>query len=92
MRNLCKKFEHDKAPKAGKIMDITTKKINKAQEEWYQNGELEVLNGYFKRYSVLIEEMRTKSNLTILDTGEGQGIFQKNFSKKCWLREIVYAI
>lgn len=73
-------------------MDIITKKINKAQEEWYQNGELEVLNGYFKRYSALIEEMRTKSDLTILDTGGGQGIFRKNFSKKCWLRETVYAI
>lgn len=56
-------------------MEVTTKKINAAQEEWYKNGELALVDTYISLYSGIIGEMRTKETITILDIGGGAGYF-----------------
>lgn len=63
-------------------MGISTKKINAAQEEWYKNGELSLINTYIRLYSQIIEEMRTKAKITILDIGGGAGYFSRELLRQ----------
>lgn len=54
-----------------------TKKINAAQEEWYKNGELQLIGKYLDCYKNVISEMSKKKKVTILDVGGGAGYFSK---------------
>ncbi|MCM1047003.1 MAG: class I SAM-dependent methyltransferase [Clostridiales bacterium] len=63
-------------------MEISTKKINMAQEEWYKNGELSLVKTYLRLYSGMIEEMCLKETLTILDIGGGAGYFAKELLRR----------
>lgn len=63
-------------------MEVSTKKINAAQEEWYKNGELSLVDTYIGLYSNIIEEMRAKETLTILDIGGGAGYFSRELLRQ----------
>lgn len=63
-------------------MEVSTKKINAAQEEWYKNGELSLVDTYIGLYSSIIEEMRAKETLTILDIGGGAGYFSRELLRQ----------
>ncbi|MCM1173569.1 MAG: class I SAM-dependent methyltransferase [Blautia sp.] len=74
-------------------MEISTKTINEAQERWYKNGELSLVDKYIGMYSEIIEEIRERETVTILDIGGGAGYFVKELlrhvtSKNSKMRKI----
>jgi ubiquinone/menaquinone biosynthesis C-methylase UbiE len=60
----------------------STKKINSAQEEWYKNGELELIETYLELYKDVINEMSKRKSVTILDVGGGAGYFVKEIESR----------
>lgn len=66
----------------GEKMEILTKKINNEQENWYKDGEKAMVDLYLGRYAGLIDEMRAREGLTILDIGGGAGYFSRELLKK----------
>lgn len=63
-------------------MEMSTRKINASQEEWYKNGELSLIDKYIKLYYGMIEELRAKEAIKILDIGSGAGYFSRELLKQ----------
>lgn len=52
-----------------------TQRINSHQAEWYSDGEKQLVSQYIENYRDLIAEMKSKTQLRILDVGGGAGYF-----------------
>lgn len=54
---------------------MQAKQINSHQAQWYSEGEKQLISQYMERYGTLIEEIKSRENLRILDVGGGAGYF-----------------